>query len=233
MTRHPTLVAAGATVRALLRRRAAMAILVALPLTFYLVRRDAVGQAVRSLTFGISWAVATVAFFAAAEVRGIEPRLQLGGWRRRQLVTGRLLGLAVVAAGIMALFTSVIVIDQPQLPTGAVVVDFAVTAVVAIAVGSAVGALVEREMEGALAIFFLAGLQAVVNPFDTWALVLPFWSSRELATVAVDGAAEASTRDALVHAAVVVALGAAVAIGSTARPGAGARRRPRPTTSRR
>ena len=154
-------------------------------------------------------------------------------WFTKNPVAANLLMFVMMVGGIMALFTSVIVIDQPQLPTGAVVVDFAVTAVVAIAVGSAVGALVEREMEGALAIFFLAGLQAVVNPFDTWALVLPFWSSRELATVAVDGAAEASTRDALVHAAVVVALGAAVAIGSTARPGAGARRRPRPTTSRR
>ena len=53
------------TLRALLRRRTVLLVMVALPLVFYLVRRDAVGQSVRSLLFGVSWAISTVAYFAA------------------------------------------------------------------------------------------------------------------------------------------------------------------------
>jgi uncharacterized membrane protein len=203
-------VVASTTVRSLLRRRTAIVILVAMPLVFYLARHDAIGQSVRSLVFGISWAMSTVAFFAAVAAHDVEPRLELAGARRSALLAGRLTGLLAVGAAISLAFFLLVAADRDVNSLGVVGLDFAVTAVVAVAFGTALGAVVGRELEGALVIFFVAGLQATVNPFTTAAKFLPFWSSRELATVSVDGAEAASLAGGLVHAAVVVGLCAAI-----------------------
>lgn len=215
-------VVALSTMRALLRRRAAIAMLVAMPLVFYLSRHDAVGQSVRSLVFGISWAASTVAFFAAIAAREIEPRLGLAGWPRRVLVGGRLAGLLTIGGLISAGFFLLVAVDRDVYSLGAVAVDFAVTMVVAVAFGTALGSVVRREMEGALVIFFVAGLQATVDPAAVAAKLLPFWSSREIATVSVDGPDMASLSAGLLHALLVITLCAAVVL---AFPGA---RSPRP-----
>lgn len=207
-------VVARATVRALLRRRAAVAMLVAMPLVFYLARHDAVGQSIRSLVFGISWAAATVAFFAAVAAQEVEPRLGLAGWPDRVLVGGRLAGLLAIGGAISAGFFVLVALDRDVHSLGAVGLDFAVTMVVAVAFGTALGSVVSRELEGALAIFFVAGLQATVNPYDAAAKLLPFWSSREIATVSVDGPALASIGAGLLHAAVVIALCAGVVVAT-------------------
>jgi hypothetical protein len=200
--------------RDLLRRRAAMAVLVTLPLALYLARRDAVGQSVRSLLFGVSWAMSTVAFFAAMSAREVEPRLRLSGWRPRVLVGGRLAGLLVLASALCLLYAGLVAVDRPIDSHAVLALDFAATALVAVAFGTALGAVIHRELDGALVIFFVAGLQAVMNPFDRAARYLPFWSSRELGTVAVDGAGSASLAAGIIHAAVVVVLCAAVALTS-------------------
>jgi hypothetical protein len=207
-------VVARSTVRALLRRRAAIAMLVAMPLAFYLSRHDAVGQSIRSLVFGISWAASTVAFFAAIAAQEVEPRLGLAGWPRRVLVGGRLAGLLAIGGIISAGFFLLVAVDRDVYSLGAVAVDFAVTMLVAVAFGTALGSVVRRELEGALVIFFLAGLQATVNPYAAAAKLLPFWSSREIATVSVDGPATASVGAGLLHALLVITLCAAVVLAS-------------------
>jgi hypothetical protein len=198
------------TVRALLRRRAAVVMLVAMPLVFYVARHDAVGQSIRSLVFGISWAMSTVAFFAAVAAREVEPRLALAGWPRLTLVGGRLAGLLALGAAISTGFFVLVAIDRDVNSLAVVGLDFAVTMLVAVAFGTALGRAVERELEGALAIFFVAGLQATVNPYDAVAKFLPFWSSRELATVSVDGPAAASIANGILHAVAVTVLCAVV-----------------------
>jgi hypothetical protein len=205
------------TVRALLRRRAAIAMLVAMPLVFYLSRHGAVGQSIRSLVFGISWAASTVAFFAAIAAHEVEPRLGLAGWPRRVLVGGRLGGLLAVAGLLSAGFFLLVAVDRDVYSLGAVAVDFAVTMLVAVAFGTALGSVVRREMEGALVIFFVAGLQATVNPYDAVAKLLPFWSSREIATVSVDGPGAASVGAGLLHAVLVIGLCAAAVASRDAR----------------
>ena len=199
------LLRASTTVRAVLRRRLAVGILVLMPVAFYVVTHDAVGRSVRSLAFGVSWAVSTVAFFATVSAQDLEPRLVLAGWRRADLLAGRVLGLGAVVAALTLAFGLLVAVDQDVRSVGAVVVDFAVTGVVAVAVGTAVGTLIGKEMEGTLVLFFIAGLQAIANPFDTWSRALPFWSSRELGTWAVDGPGVGSLGDGLVHAGAVVA----------------------------
>ena len=70
------------TLRELLRRRGVLLLLLLMPLTFYLIRRDAyLGQSVRSLLLGVGWAVSTAALFATTAARELEPRLRLAGYR--------------------------------------------------------------------------------------------------------------------------------------------------------
>jgi hypothetical protein len=198
------------TLRALARRRMSVAILVVLPLALYLATHDAVGRSVRSLVFGISWAVSTVAMFAALAARQVEPRLWLAGRRRSTLAAARLGALVAAALTLAAGFWTVVALDQEVDGLTGVAVDLVVTAVVAVAFGSAVGSAVRRELDGALILFFFAGLQAVVNPYDDWTRVLPFWSSRELGTWAIDGPTRGSLAAGLIHAGIVVAVAAAV-----------------------
>ncbi len=206
------------TLRAILRRRLTLGILILMPVVFYFVSDDRVGRAVRSLVFGLSWALSTVAFFAAISARELEPRLALAGWPPWRLLLGRILGLAILAAGLIMAFGMLVAVDQDVANLAGVLLDFAVTCVVAIALGTAVGALLSKELEGTLILFFLAGLQAIVNPFDTYSRALPFWSSRELGTYAVDGPAQGSLSEGMIHAAIVI-VACAVVLAFTVRRG--------------
>ncbi len=194
------------TVLALLRRRLPMTVLVVLPVALYLASHETIGRSVRALVFGISWAVSTVALFATLAARELEPGLGLAGHRRPVLVAGRTAGLLALALALSAGFWVMVALDQPVRSVGAVAFDFAVTAAVAVAFGTAVGVLVTAELEGALVLFLFAGLQAVADPFDRWTRALPFWSSRELGTWAVDGPSQGSLAAGSLHAAAAVAV---------------------------
>lgn len=207
------------TVRAVARRRLTVAILVIMPVALYLASSDAPGRAVRALVFGLSWSVSTVAFFATLSAREIEPRLELAGWPPARLLAGRLLGLTAMGAGLTTVFAVLVAVDQDVRSLGGVVLDFSVTVLVAIGIGTALGTYVRAEMEGTLILFFLSGLQAVVNPFDGYSRLLPFWSSRELGTYAIDGPEAGSLANGLIHAtAVLLICGAALAVDALSGP---------------
>ena len=205
------------TVRGLLRRRVAMAILVVLPLLLYLARHDQVGQSIRGLLFGVSWAVTTVAYFAATANRDAEPRLCLAGWTWPELVGGRVGGLLAIGWVLAAAYLGLVLVDQPVRDGSAIAIDFVVTAAVSVVLGTALGALFHRELEGALVIFLIAGLQSVVNPDTLLAHLIPFWSSREIGTYAIDGPDQASLSCALLHAGAVIVVGAAITLVASRR----------------
>jgi hypothetical protein len=209
------------TLRALARRRASLALLVALPLLFYLVRHDLPGQSVRFLALGLAWAASTLALFAALAARGSEPRLRLNGWSWSALVGGRVAGLVAIAGALALAYAALVAADQQVERTLAVALMLAVTALTGVAVGTALGAAVTRELEGALALFIVAGLQFMADPPTLLAHLLPFWSTRELGTWAIDGPATASLGAALAHAAATLVLATAITIALTVR------RRPR------
>ncbi len=217
MTSHVTLHGA-MTFRAILQRRFTLAILMIMPVAFYFVSSDTVGRAIRSLVFGVSWALSTVAFFASISARQLDPRLELAGWKRSHLLAGRLLGLVVLGALLTAGFGLLVAVDQDVASLAGVLLDFAVTSVVAIGLGTAIGSLLSRELEGTLVLFFFAGLQAIVNPFDTYSRALPFWSSRELGTYAVDGAEAGSLVEGLTHAAATLGVCAVIVLAAARRP---------------
>jgi hypothetical protein len=197
------------TLRAVVRRRLTVGLLVAMPITFYLATHDSVGRSVRALAFGISWAVSTVAFFATVSARSVDPRLKLAGWRGHDLLLGRVVGLGSAVLALTAAYATLVALDQPLRSVGAVIVTFGTTGIVAVAVGTVVGVLIAHEMEGTLVLFFLAGLQAIADPFDAWSRALPFWSSRELGTWAIDGPDIGSLPGGITHALVVITVCAA------------------------
>lgn len=208
------------TLRALGRRRLTVTILVALPLALYLVSHTTPGRAARALVFGISWAVSTVAFFATVSARQLEPRLRLAGRSSAFLVASRITALVCLGTTLAALFWAVVALDGTVEALGATAIAFVATAAVAVAFGTAVGTVFSKEMEGTMVLFFFAGLQSVANPFDRYTELLPFWSSRELATYAVDGPGQGSLSHGLAHGAAVIALCALVALvgGRAGRP---------------
>jgi hypothetical protein len=206
MSTSATLRYARMTVVSVLRRPFAVLGMLALPVAFYAVSHDAVGRSIRSLVFGLSWSLSTIAFFVTSFARQLEPRLVLVGWRARALHHGRTIGLMAFSLTLAAALWVLVAVDQPVRSVPAVGVDFAVTAAVAIAFGIALGTIVHSELQGALVLFFFAGLQSVADPFDAWTRLLPFWSTRELSTWAVDGPDVGSAADGLLHAIVVIGL---------------------------
>ena len=216
-------VVAEMTLRGLARRRATLALLVALPLLFYVARHDLPGQSIRFLALGLAWAVSTLALFAALAGRGSEPRLRVGGWSPAALLGGRVAALLGLALALALLYAALIAVDGQADRVAAVGLMLAVTACTAVAAGTALGALVRREQDGALALFIVAGLQFIADPPTLLAHVLPFWSTRELATWAIDGAGEPAA--AFAHATATIVVCAAIV-------SAAARRSATPTPAR-
>ena len=175
------------TLRELLRRRAVIALLLLLPLAFYLIRRDEyVGQSVRSLFLGIGWAVSTAALFSSIGARPIEPRLRLAGYRTIDLVLGRLCGLWTLGGLLAAPFLLLVRVDVPNLRYGAVALAMLCCVAVAAPFGMLIGEVLPRELEGTLFLLTAVALQMIIDPATSIAKATPFWSSREIGTYAVD-----------------------------------------------
>jgi hypothetical protein len=175
------------TLRELLRRRGVIALLLLLPLAFYLIRRDEfIGQSVRSLFIGIGWAVSTAALFSTIGARSIEPRLRQAGYRTRDLYLGRLGGLWTLGVLLAAPFLLLVRVDTAGLRYGAIWLAMLCCIAIAAPLGMLVGYLLPREMEGTLLLLTAVALQMIIDPATAIAKVTPFWSSREIGTYAVD-----------------------------------------------
>ena len=207
------------TLREIVRRRGVIALLLLLPLAFYLIRRDQyVGQSVRSLFIGIGWAVSTAALFSTIGARSIEPRLRLAGYRSHDLYLGRLAGLWVLGALLAAPFLLLVRFDTSGLRYGAVSLAMLCCVVIAAPLGMLVGYVLPREMEGTLLLLTAVALQMIIDPASRIAKLTPFWSSREIGTYAIDHTGTGYLVRGAVHGAVVILLMLAfVAIASSAR----------------
>jgi hypothetical protein len=207
------------TLRELGRRRGVLLLLLLLPLGFYLIRRnDYVGQSVRSLFLGISWAVSTAALFTAAAGRSIEPRLRLAGYRSHHLYLGRLAGLWVLGVLLAVPFLGLVAVDAPDVRLGATALGMAFCVAVAAPFGLLIGVLLPRELEGTLLLLTAVALQMTIDPASAAAKFTPFWSSREIGTYAVDHTgADYLSRGTLHGVGFTVGLVAVVAVVVTAR----------------
>ncbi|HEV7711890.1 MAG TPA: hypothetical protein VGP16_27125 [Asanoa sp.] len=185
MTR--TLTIAEMTMRETGRRRGVLVLLLLLPLAFYLARRgDHLGQSIRFVCLGLSWALSTAALFVGSAARSLEPRLRLSGYRTHQLFLGRLLALWTLGVALSVPYFVLIRFDQNDVRYGAIAVIMLLGVLVAPLLGLAVSALLPRDLEGMLVLLTVVGLQMILDPAGNAARVLPFWFSREIGTYAVD-----------------------------------------------
>jgi hypothetical protein len=207
------------TLRQLVRRRGVLLLLLLLPLGFYLLRRnDYVGQSIRSLFMGIGWAVSTAALFATGASREIEPRLRLSGYAAHHLYLGRMLALWLLGLGLVVPFFVLTALDTPGLRHGAVALAMLCCVAVAAPLGALIGVVLPRDLEGTLLLLTIVGLQMTMDPADAMAKAMPFWSSREIATYAVDHTDAGYLVRGSVHGLVyAVLLTALVAVASTVR----------------
>ncbi|MER6135622.1 hypothetical protein [Streptomyces sp. NPDC001815] len=201
-----TLRMAEMTLRELLRRRGVLGLLLLVPLVFYLGRHDQPGQAIRFASLGVGFAVSTAALFSAVGGREIEPRLTLSGFRPRHLYLGRMLALLTAGLLISALYAVVVIVDQDVANPQAVALELALTSLVAVPLGLLLGLAVPRDLEGTLLLISVIGAQMVIDPAKDVSKVLPFWSTREIITYAVDGAGSGSLVSGATHAVVVTVL---------------------------
>jgi hypothetical protein len=197
-----TLIMAEMHGRDLLRRHIALALLVALPLCFYLSAIGGGSSAVTTGAIGMAFAVSGGALFSALSSLEVDQRLVLGGYRPGELLLGRLFFLGtlalVIAAGFATLMSAVSHPDTPWLLGLAV----ATVGVQAVPFGLAVAAVVPRELEGTLVVIGVVGMQIAARTDTVLAEALPFYGPRRLVQVAVDG-----TGGVLVPAVVTVAYG--------------------------
>ncbi|BCY12933.1 hypothetical protein [Actinoplanes sp. L3-i22] len=197
------LVVAGLSAREVSRRRAAVLLVIALPLWFYLVRRDLTGQSLRMLSLGIGWAISTLTLFVVNASRGVDPRLRLSGASVAGLVGGRLLAMSGAGTLLALGYWVLVSLDQTVPHPFAAGLIMLMAALVAAPFGSLVGALLPRELEGALALLSVCAVQMLADPAGLAAKLMPFWSVREIGTYAVDDADIGFLWRGLAHFAVV------------------------------
>ena len=182
-----TFAVAEMALREMLRRRTVIVIIMLLPLGFYLSRRNEhLGQSIRFVFLGVSWALSAAALFAGSAARAIEPRLRLSGYRSRHLYLGRLGALWTVGLVLSTPYFLLIRLDQHDVRYDAIALIMLCIVAVAAPFGLALSAVLPRELEGTLVLLLVVGLQMMLDPAGTASRLLPFWFSREIGTYAID-----------------------------------------------
>jgi hypothetical protein len=166
--------------RDLTRRHAALALLVALPLSFYLASAGSGDNAVSAGGTGMAFAVSGATLFSILSSHEVDQRLVLGGYRPIELLLGRVLFLGplglVIAGGFSLLMGLVSHPDRPWV----LFLGVAVVGLQSVPFGLAVGAALPHELEGTLVLIGVIGIQLAVSSTSTVAKVLPFYGPRRL-----------------------------------------------------
>ena len=177
--------------RDLLRRRLALGMLVLLPAAMYLsvsgeesiIEPGAEPFPLKVGVIGVAWTIAGAAFFLGLSSRHVDERLILAGYRRVDLALGRLLFLAGVALP-MVLVSSLLITTLSRGDSGPIVLAVSCSAVVALGLGLALASMLPRELEGALALIALVGMQISLPSDSPVAVAMPFHGPIQLAGVA-------------------------------------------------
>ncbi|MCU1354836.1 MAG: hypothetical protein JWM89_254 [Acidimicrobiales bacterium] len=166
--------------RDLTRRHAALGLLVALPLSFYLASTHDGSQAISAGGIGMAFSVSGATLFSVLSSRQVDQRLVLGGYRPAELLIGRLLFLGplglVIAAGFTVLMSTV---SHPQ-RAWVLGLGVGMVALQSVPFGLAVGSALSRELEGTLVLIGVVGMQLAVGVTSAVSKVLPFYGPRRL-----------------------------------------------------
>jgi hypothetical protein len=167
--------------RDLVRRRAALLLLVALPMTWYAAEAaTGVDYAVGTGVLAMAWAAAAAPLFAFVGARHADQRLVQAGCRPRDILVGRLLALFGLSSAIaLALGVLMVVGSRPQ-RTGDVFLALALTLLVSTSVGWLTAAVIPRELEGTLLLIGIVGLQVSIPVSGDADLVVPYYGPLRL-----------------------------------------------------
>ena len=166
--------------RDLMRRHVALALLVALPLSFYLASAGSGDRSIVAGGVGMAFAVSGATLFSLLSSEEVDQRLVLGGYRPLDLLLGRLCFLAPLGLVIAALFSVLMVLVSHPDRAWLTFVGVAAVAIMSIPFGLAVGAVVPRELEGTLVLIGVVGLQLAVDTDSAVSKVLPFYGPQRL-----------------------------------------------------
>lgn len=201
-----TIAIARATFRELLRRHTALVMLVLLPLAFYLARRDIPFSAVVVLALGLGWAVSTLALFSTVNALELDGRLRIAGFTTSAILIGRLLAVMLIGVALSLGYLGLVILDQDVARLGGVALMMLCAIVVGAPLGMAIGLLLRRELEGALALLIFLATQFMTNPEKLLAKCLPLWSVRGVADWTMDLGGASWLRDGVIHAAATLAV---------------------------
>ena len=167
--------------RDLLRRRAALLLLIGLPMSWYLAEAAAgVHYAVGTGVLAIAWSAAAAPLFAFVGARQVDQRLVQAGYRPRDIVVGRLLALLALSTMIALAFGVVMVIgSRPDRPAE-VFVALVLTTLVSTSIGWLTAALIPRELEGTLLLIGVVGLQVSIPLSGAADLLIPYYAPLRL-----------------------------------------------------
>jgi hypothetical protein len=197
---------ARATFRELSRRHAALVMLVVLPLAFYLARRDIPFSAVVELALGLGWAVSTLALFSTVNALELDARLRIAGFTTPAILIGRLVAVMLIGVALSAGYLVLVIVDQDVTRLDGVVLMMSCAIAVGAPLGMAIGLLLRRELEGALALLILLATQFMTNPDKLLAHSLPLWSVRGVADWTMELGGTSYLRDGLIHAGATLAV---------------------------
>lgn len=166
--------------RELLRRRAALGMLIAIPLTWFLAETaSGVSWAIGAGTIGVAWSAGAAALFAVLGGRKVDPRLVQAGLGRPAIVAGRLVALGVAATALALGFAALaLTIGDPARPV-VVVASMLLAGLVAVPLGWLAAALIPRELEACLLLIGLIGIETSL-PSSTVANLLPLYGPLHL-----------------------------------------------------
>lgn len=190
---------ARATIQELLRRRNAVVMLVALPLAFYLARRDIPSSAIVVLALGVGWAVSTLALFSTVNALGLDCRLRVAGFTIRAILFGRILAIVLFGLVLSVAYLGLAILDQDVGRPGGVALMLLCAVLVGAPLGVATGLLLRSELEGALALLIVLATQFMTNPERLLAHFLPLWSVRGVADWAIWSADSSQLVGGLAH----------------------------------
>ena len=166
--------------RDLLRRHVALALLVALPFSFYLASAGSGQGAVASGGVSMAFAISGAALFSVLSSRAADQRLVLCGYRPFEMLLGRLIFLGPLALVMSAGFSlAMALISEPTRPW-VMALGVAVVALQSVPFGLAVGSAVPRELEGTLVLIGVVGIQLATRIDTVASQMLPFYGPRRL-----------------------------------------------------
>ena len=211
-----TVAIARATIQELLRRRSAMVMLVALPLSFYLARRDIPSSAIVVLALGVGWAVSTLALFSTVNALNLDSRLRVAGFTTRAILSGRIFAVLLFGLVLSLAYLGLAVVDQGVTRPGGVALMMLCAVLVGAPLGMAIGLLLRSELEGALALLIVLATQFMTNPERFLAHCLPLWSVRGVADWAIWSGESSDLVNGLVHGAGTITLLIVIITGASA-----------------